>query len=222
MSTRPARRRDAASDHRTRVGRERRARTRAAILEAAFRVFAQKGPDAPVIDDFIRAAGVARGTFYNHFRTTDELFVATSQWLEDNFMRAIDADLAAIEDPVARLASGVRLWLARSREEPALCGFIVRNRHRGRLVERILGGDLRGGARAGRLGVERRDTARDLVVGAIREAMGRMMDGPVSRGYVDELARAILRGLGIDEGEIDRLCALPLPGIAHRARARER
>jgi hypothetical protein len=52
--------------------------------------------------------------------------------------------------------------------------------------------------------------------------MGRMMDGPVSRGYVDELARAILRGLGIDEGEIDRLCALPLPGIAHRARARER
>ena len=58
------------SDHRTRVGRQRRARTQARILEAAFEVFARKGPDAPVIDDFIQAAGVARGTFYNHFRTT--------------------------------------------------------------------------------------------------------------------------------------------------------
>ena len=43
------------------------------IIEAALRVFAEKGPDVAVIDDFIHAAGVARGTFYNHFRTTEDL-----------------------------------------------------------------------------------------------------------------------------------------------------
>ena len=50
----------AAVDHRTRVGRERRARTQARILETALGVFAVKGPSTPVIDDFIKAAGVAR------------------------------------------------------------------------------------------------------------------------------------------------------------------
>ena len=44
-------------DHRTRVGRERSARTETRILEAALGVFADMGPDAPKIDDFVRAAG---------------------------------------------------------------------------------------------------------------------------------------------------------------------
>ncbi len=53
----------AAPDHRTRVGKERSARTERRILEAALEVFADRGPDAPAIDDFVQAAGVARGTF---------------------------------------------------------------------------------------------------------------------------------------------------------------
>ncbi|MEY2866979.1 MAG: hypothetical protein RIQ43_1005, partial [Pseudomonadota bacterium] len=53
-------------DHRTRVGQERSNRTRLRILEAAMRVFAEKGPDAPVIQDFIIAADMSRGTFYNY------------------------------------------------------------------------------------------------------------------------------------------------------------
>ena len=38
------------------------------FIEAAARVIASHGTDSVSIDAFIRAAGVARGTFYNHLR----------------------------------------------------------------------------------------------------------------------------------------------------------
>jgi hypothetical protein len=48
-------------NYQTRVGALRREKTRNRLIESALGVFAEKGPDAPLIDDFIAAAGVARG-----------------------------------------------------------------------------------------------------------------------------------------------------------------
>ena len=215
----PARRktRTAPVDHRPRVGRERRARTRSRICAAALGVFAEQGVDAPVIDDFIKAAGVSRGTFYNHFRTTEELFVATSAWLEDALMRAIQEAIEGLDDPLQRLATGVRIWLQRSREDPLFCAFVVRSRYRGHFVEKQLAADLRDGMRLGKFQVPGLAVARDLVVGTIREAMSRMMDGRVPRGYTDDVARLILRGLGVDARIAGRLLAKALPEVRPQA-----
>ncbi len=205
------------ADHRTRVGEERRARTRLRILEAALRVFSEKGPDAPVIDDFIKAADVAHGTFYNYFRTTDELLAATSKWLEDALMHAIEAEIAELTDPVERLATGLRLWLHGSRDDLVLCAFVVRNHFRGPLVEQTLGTDLKNGKRSGQFTVPSLEVARDLVVGTAREAQARMMMGPLPRRYPDDVARMILRGLRVDERTIDRVLAIPLHPIRRDA-----
>src|SRR5215472_11412241 len=94
---RTVRRRKASVDHRTRVGQARRARTQARIIAAALRVFTEHGPqDPPVIDDFIRAAGVARGTFYNYYKSVGELLEATRKWLEDDFIESIEAEVASL------------------------------------------------------------------------------------------------------------------------------
>lgn len=204
--------------HRTRVGMERRARTKARILAAAMRVFAEKGPDAPVIDDFIREAGVARGTFYNYFTRTDQLLVAVSRSLEDDLMLSIEEEIAGLEDPVERLATGVRLWLRWARSDPVWCAFIVRSRFRGRLVERQLTADLRDGRLAGSFEFPSIRIGRDLVVGTILEAMHRIMTSPVSLAYADGVARAILRGLGLDTHTIGRLLARPVPKLRRPVR----
>jgi AcrR family transcriptional regulator len=47
---------------------------RAAVLQAARRVFAQKGYHATSIDDLIEAAGIARGTFYLYFESKRAIF----------------------------------------------------------------------------------------------------------------------------------------------------
>ena len=206
-----------AVDHRTRVGHERRARTRLRIIEAALGVIADKGPDAPVIDDFIQAAGVARGTFYNHFKTTEELLAATSSWLEDALIESIEAVIGDFDDPVRRAANGMRLWLHLSRQDPVFCAFVVRSRFRGAAVERTLALDLGAGLRSGRLTAPSIELARDLVVGTIREAQARMMDARVPATYPDDVVRLILRALLVEERRIDALLAAPLPPVVRAA-----
>ena len=101
-------------NHRTVVGRQRREKTEAKIIEGALHVFAEKGPQAAVIDDFIKAAGVARGTFYNYFRSTDELLAATQTWLSDDLIKSIEDALVGITDPITRFGMGIRLWMKRA------------------------------------------------------------------------------------------------------------
>lgn len=59
------------ANFRQRVGRERRERTRARILQSSFRVFAEKGHEQTAIDDVIKAAEVARGWISPVIRNPD-------------------------------------------------------------------------------------------------------------------------------------------------------
>lgn len=213
MATRQSSRQRRVVDHRKRVGQQRRARTRGQIIGTAMAVFAEKGPDAPVIDDFIRAAGVARGTFYNHFASTQELLAAVTSTLEDNVMRSTLSAIGQIEDPALRFATGVRLWLRWAQSDEVGCGFVVRSRFRGPLVEQQLATDLKDGLEAGKFTFASVETARDLVVGTILEAMHRMMTSKVADTYVDRVAGLILQGVGVNRRRIERLMATPLPPL---------
>lgn len=53
-----------------------KAANRAAILVAARRVFAQLGYEAATVRDIIRGTELASGTFYNYFRSKEEVFEA--------------------------------------------------------------------------------------------------------------------------------------------------
>jgi AcrR family transcriptional regulator len=72
-STSAPRRRTAAVDKYPRVTK-RRAETRAKLLEAAYRVFADKGFGKVRIDDVCTAAGYTRGAFYSQFDSLEGLF----------------------------------------------------------------------------------------------------------------------------------------------------
>ncbi|CAG0939954.1 hypothetical protein GPROT2_00808 [Gammaproteobacteria bacterium] len=206
-----------AADHRTRVARQRRERTRERILESALHVFAAKGPVAPVIDDFISATGIARGTFYNYYRSTAELFDATARWLEDDLIVSIVQAMAPLTDPGLRVATGLRLWLLKARSDRAWCAFIFRSRYRGALVEKELMRDLRAGLRGGQFSFDSIPLARDFVVGATLEGMGRLL-GRRGRPDFDGLVVMILRGLGMREAAIRAALARPLPAMRRPSR----
>lgn len=53
-----------------------KAANRQAILEAARQVFARMGADAATVRDIIRETDLAAGTFYNYFRSKEEVFEA--------------------------------------------------------------------------------------------------------------------------------------------------
>ena len=71
------------------------------VLTAAYELFARRGVQAVGVDEIIARAGVAKATFYRHFRSKDDLILAflqrrgdiwTRGWLEtETLKRAPDA-----------------------------------------------------------------------------------------------------------------------------------
>ncbi|BBZ64986.1 TetR family transcriptional regulator [Mycolicibacterium insubricum] len=65
--------------------------TRKSLLAAAARVLRAKSTSA-TLDDIAREAGVSKGGLMYHFATKDELFLALSQALIDEFHACVDAE----------------------------------------------------------------------------------------------------------------------------------
>lgn len=53
------------------------------ILDAAVKLVRTKGYNATTVDDLCQAAGVTKGAFFHHFKTKDELGVATARHWSD-------------------------------------------------------------------------------------------------------------------------------------------
>ena len=66
---------DAVTDGRIRRGRVSREARRATILTSALEVFAEHGYHQTSVTDLVKAAGVARGTFYLYFESKDAIFI---------------------------------------------------------------------------------------------------------------------------------------------------
>ncbi len=199
-------------DHRTRVGQERSARTETRILQAALGVFADRGPDAPKIEDFAEAAGVSRGTFYNHFDDVDQLLAATSEWMTRELIDSVEAALDGLEGPALRFGVGLRLFFARAQTDPVWCRFV------GRVWK--LGGvelptrDLEDGLRVGVFHAPGKDVARDLVFGAVREALLRMASEATPHTYGTQMTELCLHALGTDARRIAAVLAHDLPPLS--------
>lgn len=204
------------SNHRTRVAAKRREKTRARLLESALLVFAQKGAHA-LIDDVIAQAGMARGSFYNYFHTNDELMAAVASEINNELLRAIDPVVQRCDDPAERIASGTRMLLHAVMRFPLYGAFMARlpfpAANSSLLGVRFLARDVALGVAARRFGNVGQQMGTDLLVGVVLSAAYATAREPLDPDYPDASARAMLRALGIDDGEATRLASLPLPAF---------
>ena len=71
--------------HRQPRGARRKQATRMRLLQAAFRLMAEKGRDNVAISEITEAADVGFGSFYYHFESKDGVFAALTEWVFDDF-----------------------------------------------------------------------------------------------------------------------------------------
>ena len=199
-------------DHRIAVAGQRREKMRARLIEAALLVVATKGLDAAMIDDVAATAGVSRGSFYNHFFTLQELLLAANRELGEELMGFVLADLAAIDDPLEKIAHGLSLFLALAGAHPLLARFSagmgLTSLTQGSVADAVLTPVLARGVSEGSFAAMPLSEAPDMLAATLLASLARTARGET----VDcrAIVAALLRGLGVGIDEAARLAAQPV------------
>ena len=187
---------------RAEIGREKRARTRAQIVEAGLVLLAERPPEALTVDAIVEAAGVAKGTFYYHFQSVEELVAAVGGKLADSFDELLAPSLLGEPDPIVRMSLAFTKFLEKAIDDPLWGRLVVRSAQ----VPAALGGirehleaDLAEAIAQGRLAIPAAELAADIVIGIWLQ----VTRGSLERRTSPELARqaldAVLRALGVTQ-----------------------
>jgi len=108
------------------IREEKKKQTRRAILDAAIKLFSEKGFENTSVDELAREAGVGKGTIYGYFKTKSEIFLA---FCEDEIDFAF-ADLALKRDFNAPLIDQLHtLFMGQFR-------YVTKDRDFGRILAR--------------------------------------------------------------------------------------
>jgi AcrR family transcriptional regulator len=80
------------------------------ILEAAVRVFANKGVNSATISDIAEAADVGKGTIYEYFKSKDEIITAGFHFFMGQVDESVQRRLFHLQDPLERLFAYFEAW----------------------------------------------------------------------------------------------------------------
>ncbi|ABS61755.1 transcriptional regulator, TetR family [Parvibaculum lavamentivorans DS-1] len=94
------------------AGQGKRERTRSALLDAAIAVVAEKGMEAAKISDITTAAGLANGTFYNHFNDKDEILREAAYGIAFEVVGRLDAEMEGIDDAAIRVVTATTRFVS--------------------------------------------------------------------------------------------------------------
>jgi AcrR family transcriptional regulator len=198
---------------RAEIGREKRARTRAQIVEAGALLLAERPPEALTVDAVVDAAGVAKGTFYYHFQSIDELAAAVGEKLAKGFDDMLAPARLGMPDPIARMSFAFTEFLEKAIADPAWARLIVQSAQAPtefvRSVRENLKADLAAAKAQGRLTMQDVELAADIGLGILLGVMRGTLQRRATPDLVSQALDAGLRAIG----------ASPRPG-GQKARAR--
>lgn len=208
---------DAKAERRAQIGQEKRARTRAAILDATFQVIGHENGRLARIEQVTEVARIARPTFYTYFSSMEELFAALSYELSHEFNTAVTTYCRTLNDYADESASAVRYYLHKAAADHKW-GWSMVNLS---LAGPIFGADtfeaatasVAGGIESGVFKITDVRLGRDLVLGTTLAAMKTVLTGTRLKGYPEMVARQILLGLGVSGARAERMATRALPEL---------
>ena len=195
---------------------------RTRLIESALHVFAQKGADAAVIEDVIALAQVSRGTFYNYFRTNEELLGAVVKALGDELLALVEDVVIACQDPAERLATGVRMALHTMQRHPLLAQFVARSglamAANNSLAMSYLPRDIQAAIENGRFQLGSVHVGLVLVLGTAHAAVTAMtlpppLSSSLPANYPEEVTYHLLLGLGMTKAQARKLVSTPITTV---------
>lgn len=190
------------------------------IYDAALKLFAEKGTARLTVRELADAAGVARGTIYNHCCSMTQLFEQVTAQLAQEMQERIVAALGTTGDPAQQLAHGIRIFVRRAHDEPHWGRFITRFAVNEPTLQTLWHGplmlNLQQGVSAGRyeLTDEQIMSASALCGSAVLAAILLVLEGHRTyRAAGSEFAEMTLRSLGLPCEHAHALAHTALPEL---------
>lgn len=185
---------------RAEIGREKRARTRAQIVEAGAMLLAERALEALTVDAVVEAAGVAKGTFYYHFQSIEELATAVGEKLLEGFDELLAPARLGMPDPIARMSFAFTEFVEKAIADPLWAQLVVRSAQAptefARSVRANLEADLAEARAQGRLTIEDIELAADIGLGILLGTMRGTLQRQATPDLVRQARDAALRAIG--------------------------
>ncbi len=163
----------------------RRLRTLAALLDAGAELLAERPIDAIPVNDIVERAGVAKGSFFNHFASKDDFADQIVTRIRSRVEARIEAANQGESDPCLRLARGIAAYVDFALAQPRDARILLRAQPQGSEPSHPMNAGLRADLIAGRASADFAftdlETALLFVIGAAqitlatlaRRALGR-------------------------------------------------
>jgi AcrR family transcriptional regulator len=180
-------------------------RTYYALIEAGLELLAERPIDALTIDEIVTQAGVAKGSFFNHFADKAAFGMAIGAAIRTELEARIGSANAGEADPLARLAGGMSIGVAFALDEPRKTAIMIRNSGNSTLRDQPLNqgvtADMNAAVATGRLRREAQQSGVRFWLGLCQVLMANVIERRTERA---EAARRLedmlvlgLSGLGI-------------------------
>jgi AcrR family transcriptional regulator len=174
-------------------------------------VVADKGPGGATVGEIATLAGVAQGTFYNHFPALGDLVDEIADELGSGVEIAQGALETVERDPAARVAIGILQLLGMAETDPtAAAAFVAlvaaRPSFRGR-VRAIVARAIADGVEVGRFRVDASPAPTNAVLGTALQSMRSIVLGETDAESATAVALLVLRLLGVDDDEAPAVIA---------------
>lgn len=186
---------------RAEIGRERRIRTRALILEAGERLLADRPAEALTVDAVVEAAGVAKGTFYYHFLNIDDLTAAVGAKLGESFDNLLTPARLGMPDPILRMSFAFTEFVQKAIADPHWAQLVIRSAQAPtgfvQSVRANFKADLAEAAAQGRLIIQDLELAADIGLGILLGVMRSTLHRRTGPDVVQLALAAALRAVGV-------------------------
>ncbi len=202
----------------------RKARTRAALLESARKLFAKQGFDGTAIVEITDTADLGVGSFSNHFDSKEALLEALLRQVLSEQLGALDSRRSGITDPAEAVAVAHRHWIRLTSEGPEWAWLVVRLETSFEVVVATQGDsarkDLEMGIAAGRFQVANGELALQASGAALISTMRLILTGAQIPDADSVHAEGVLRMFGVPADEAAQIARRPLPDVTSEIGAR--
>lgn len=189
----------------TQGGNGRRARTRRSLLGAGRELITEKGVAGLRISEITERAGVALGSFYNHFESKEELVESVVGESIGALAEALATPTGEDQDPAELVSTAIRRFIGLAYEDPDFARLVVHLEHADALFVANVHPPARRavdeGIASGRFTLPDVDVAVTGIIGGALSLMRAIVDGRVGKGAHDAYAEMSLRSLGISADE---------------------